>query len=327
MPPRRGSRRRGSVVPDEHLARRGRLLSGDRVAGLHRLDLEGPERLPHLGHIVEAQEEPALNLGQQAGQAGEVLSGEQPFAVEPLHAEVRRVQVEEGPGPVVARDELRPGQPLDGDPGQAQVRLAQVLLQAEEIDARPLLGAAAEGPTGHLSAEALTLDVVEPGRALDVGQPAGCELAVPVLPPFAAGQAPLELPAELLQVVLEDPVEGDQVTVDVVDDLAARGLLAEQHPRRTGKDLTVGLVSRDTLDDLGGQQRLAADPTQRTPGNAHASTSLRVLPLPATSLATTRVAEGGSGLRLVVRRSSAGPVGRLLPPCLLLSLQMENENG
>ena len=73
------------------------------------------------------------------------------------------------------------------------------------------------GSISVLAAERMLLQVVEPGGALDVGQ----RLRAGNLLPFedlAAADGPFELLHKLDHVMLDHPVQVDQLAVDIVDD-------------------------------------------------------------------------------------------------------------
>ena len=68
------------------------------------------------------------------------------------------------------------------------------------------------------AAECLVLQVKKAGGALNVSQGFGAGGLQP-FKNFAAGKRPLELPDELFEVRFDNPVEIDQLAIDVVNDL------------------------------------------------------------------------------------------------------------
>ena len=68
------------------------------------------------------------------------------------------------------------------------------------------------------AAECLVLQVKKAGGALNVGQGFGAGGLQP-LEYFAAGKRPFELADELFEVCFDNPVEIDQLAIDVVNDL------------------------------------------------------------------------------------------------------------
>jgi hypothetical protein len=87
-------------------------------------------------------------------------------------------------------------------------------------------GGRAEGSPFYPTAKAEALGVIVSCGPLDIRQPAGLLLTHPVLEPFPGGEHPFKLSQKLLQVVLQNPVKGDQVAVQIVNDfiLASIGL-------------------------------------------------------------------------------------------------------
>ena len=84
-----------------------------------------------------------------------------------------------------------------------------------------------------------------------------------LLQPFKdlpAGQGPLELPHKLFQVVRHDPIEVDQVTVDVVQDFHVSRVAGKVHRRSTGKDLHVATMVRKAFQEQIDQAAFASDP-------------------------------------------------------------------
>lgn len=86
------------------------------------------------------------------------------------------------------------------------------------------------GPVGDterlpcdLSTESMLLEVEEPGSTLDVGQSFGARHLLP-LEDLARAKRPFELAHELFQVVLHHTVQGDEVTVQIVQHLHRSGL-------------------------------------------------------------------------------------------------------
>ena len=119
-------------------------------------------------------------------------------------------------GAVVALHAVLPGQVFDIGATHPETGSAQVFFYPAQID-RWAGGGGAEVLATNLAAECMLLQVVEPGGALDVGQ----RLRAGNLLPFedlAAADRPFELLHKLDHVVLDHPVQVDQLAVDVVDD-------------------------------------------------------------------------------------------------------------
>src|SRR5581483_3476014 len=77
-----------------------------------------PGATDSLRRVVDREQETALEGGERGGQALEIGPDEQPRAVITLGAEVRRVEVEEGAGAIVARQEVGPVEVFDHHAGE-----------------------------------------------------------------------------------------------------------------------------------------------------------------------------------------------------------------
>ena len=83
------------------------------------------------------------------------------------------------------------GQVFDGYGGQAQVDFGKLLLEAQQVDPGPPVET--EGAVLDPAGKAQALQVVVAGDTLDIGQPAGLLLALPVFKTFPRAQQPPEL--------------------------------------------------------------------------------------------------------------------------------------
>jgi len=63
-------------------------------------------------------------------------------------------------------------------------------------------------------------------------------------------------------VVLDDPIERDQVQIDVIQDLEPRLRFLEEQPRCTGEHLAIAAVLGHQRDDAFRQVAFTADPGQ-----------------------------------------------------------------
>lgn len=195
-------------------------------------------------------------------QLPEVLPAEEALAVVFLAVPVRRIDVEEGGGLVVASDDLVVRQAFHIRPRQTQVRGGERFLDAEEVQLRAAHGGVAEGRVGDASAEALLLQVVEARRPLDVRQCVGFD-TFQTLKLVAGHENPFEVAYKLFQMMLNTPVKRHQLTVDVIDDLNIGFRLPEEHPCRARKRLDVAGVLWNSGDNALGELELAAHPTRQ----------------------------------------------------------------
>jgi hypothetical protein len=94
----------------------------------------------------------------------------------------------------------------------------------------------------HFATECMLLQVEEPGRPLYIGQRLGAFHLFP-LEHLARAERPLELFDELFQVVLQNTVKIDQLTVDIVEDLSlCRHRAHEEKRGAAGEDFDITLV-------------------------------------------------------------------------------------
>jgi len=183
---------------------------------------------------------------------------------------VRRIHVEERVHSIVALGAIEPGQVLDVGAGEALPRGGQVLLNAQQIDGWPG-GGSTERLPGDLTAERVLLQVEEACRTLDIGQGFRTRHLLP-LEDLPGAQRPFELADELLQVVLHNPVEGDQITVEIVQHLHRGGLRTHEEQRgTTGEDFDVALMRGKERDQAVGQAAFATHPRNNRRGHRYAS--------------------------------------------------------
>ncbi|MCY1305963.1 hypothetical protein D9M70_557950 [compost metagenome] len=169
-----------------------------------------------IGVVVEADDGLALDFPNQLGHLLVLLEAERhPVA---FGLPVRRVAIKQSVRPVVTTDALGPAQVLDVGVAQTQVSSGERLFDPQQIEAGRLGGGCTVALAVHPPAERTLLQIVEPGRPLNISQGLRSGL---LQPPehLTATQRPLELADELLQVVLYDSVQIDQVAVDVVEHL------------------------------------------------------------------------------------------------------------
>ena len=93
-------------IPDQDFPALQILAVRAGVVDLRLLESERLERLTDAGRVVQGKDEPPLHALQQLRQLPEVLAAEEALAVVFLAVPVRRIDVEEGCGLVVASDDL-----------------------------------------------------------------------------------------------------------------------------------------------------------------------------------------------------------------------------
>src|SRR5260364_159922 len=157
------------------------------------------------------------------------------------HLPIRWIKVKEGVGPVVALYTVLPVKVLDRHAAQTQIRLGYTFFNAQQMDGRPGGGCSKTG-ISELSAETMAVHRVEPRRALNIGQRfrRGHFLPFKDLP---AGDRPFELADKLFQMMLDDPVQIDQFTIQIVDDFEGRGFGPHKEQRGgAAKDFDIAVM-------------------------------------------------------------------------------------
>ncbi|MCY1298013.1 hypothetical protein D9M69_615630 [compost metagenome] len=161
--------------------------------------------------------------------------------------------------PIVSLGAVEPGEVLDVGPRQPLPGSREVLLDAQQVDSRSSRGRAERLPR-NLSTEGMVLQVEEPRCALDIGEGFRASDFLP-LEDLPAGERPFELANELLEVVLNHPVQRHQIAVDVVQHLDGCRLWSEKEERSaTGENLDVALMGREKRNEASRQAALAAHP-------------------------------------------------------------------
>ncbi len=160
---------------------------------------------------------------------------------------------------IVALGAGEPGQVLDVGAGEALPRGGQVLLDAQQVDRRPS-GGGTERLPGDLAAEGMLLQVEETGSTLDIDEGLGARHLLP-LEDLAGAERPFELAHEFFEVVLRNAVEGDQVTVQIVQHRHGGGLGAHEEQRGTAsEDFDVAFMRGKEGDQAVGQAAFATHP-------------------------------------------------------------------
>lgn len=167
------------------------------------------------GVVIDADQHLALAPAHEVGHVLLLVKGEIDATAGGLP--IRRVHLEERARSFIAFGAREPGQVLDVGAGNALPRGGQLLLDAQQVDGRPCSGGTERLP-GDLATEGMLLQVKEPGGALVIGEGLGARHLLP-LEDLARTERPFELAHEFYQVVLHNTVEGDQVTVEIIQHL------------------------------------------------------------------------------------------------------------
>lgn len=118
------------------------------------------------------------------------------------------------------------------------MRLAEILLETEDIEAGRRAGRSAEGLAAKFGAEGQLLDIEKTCRPLDIGKNMGRRFLVP-LKNLPTGYREAELFGEFIQVIFDDPVEVDDFTIDIVEDFHLGRLAEKEHGSATGEFLDI----------------------------------------------------------------------------------------
>lgn len=139
------------------------------------------------------------------------------------------------------------------------MRGRELLLDAQEIQTGRRRRRRAPALPVDLGAERAHLQVIEARRALDVGERLG-RLHLQPAEHRARAERPLELPDELLEVVLHHAVQIDELAVDVVQHLHLARRLGEEHGGRAGERLDIAAVLRKKAQQPIGEPTFASHP-------------------------------------------------------------------
>jgi len=172
--------------------------------------------------------------------------------------------------PIVALGAVELGKVLDVSAGETLPHRRQVLLDAQQVDGRPR-SCGTERLPGDLATEGVLLQVEEPSGALDVGEDLGARHLLP-LEDLPGTERPFELAHEFLQMVLHNTVEGDQVTVEIIEHLHRCGLGTHEEQRGTaGEDFDIAFMRGKKWDQAVGQAAFATHPGNDWRGHRYAS--------------------------------------------------------
>lgn len=230
--------------------------------------MEAFKGAPDVRVVIDADHHPAFAAPHEVSHAFVLLEGEVDAITGGLP--VRRIHVEERVRSIVALSAVEPGEVLDIGACQALPRCREVLFDPQQVDGRPR-GGGTERLAGDLATEGVLLQVEEPGGTLDVGQGFWAGQFLP-FEDLAGAERPFELADELFQVVLHHPVQGDQVAVEVIEDLHWRSLGTHEVQRGTaGEDLDIAFMRGKERDQAVGQAAFAAHPGDDRRGHMIAS--------------------------------------------------------
>lgn len=238
------------------------------VANIQVLEVEAVEGAPDVRVIVDADHHLALATAHEVGHALVLLEGK----VHPVASglPIRRVHVEERVRSIIALGAGEPGQVLDIGAGEALPRGGQVLLDAQKVDGRTGGGGTERLPR-DLATEGVLLQVEEACSTLDIGQGFRARHLLP-LEDLPGAERPFELAHELLEVVLDNAVEGDQVTVEIVQHLHRGGLGTHEVQRGTAcEDFDIAFMRGKEGDQAVGQAAFATHPGDDWRGHRYAS--------------------------------------------------------
>src|SRR5260364_77241 len=231
-------------LPAHHNALTALFCSASAVQCIRRLKRalwKARKYPPHLRMVIDRDHQLALAVAHDFGHTLILLEFEGDIVA--CHLPVGRIQIEEGVGPVVPLNTVLPVQVLDRHAAQTQIRLGSTFFNAQQIDGRPGGGCSKTG-ISELSAETMAVHIVEPRRALNFGQRFGTGHFLP-FEHLTAGDRPFELTDKLFQMMLHDPVQIDQFTIQIVDDFDGRGFGPHEEQRGgAAKDFDIAVMRR-----------------------------------------------------------------------------------
>lgn len=230
--------------------------------------MEAVEGAPDIRVVVDADHHLPLAPTHEVGHALVLLEEEVDAVAGGLP--IGGIHVEERVRSIIAFCAGEPGQVLDVGTGEALPGGGQIFLDAQQVDGRPGSGGTERLP-GDLATEGMLLQVEEPGSALDVGEGFGACHLLP-LEYLARAERPFELADELLQMVLHNAVEGDQVTVEIIQHLHRGGLGTQEEQRGTAsEDFDIAFMRGKEGDQAVGQAAFATHPGDDWRGHRYAS--------------------------------------------------------
>ncbi|MNP33666.1 hypothetical protein D3C76_1269200 [compost metagenome] len=162
---------------------------------------------------------------------------------------------------IVPADAFFPVEVLDGGPSQPQVRLAELLLDTQQIQPGRRSGRGTEGATSGLGAKALLLQVEKTRSPLDVSQRFR-DLHVGPFEHLTADQRPAKLPDQLLEVMRHHTVQVDHFTIVVIDYFHMTLLFHEEQCCATAERLDIAFVLRELRENVFCHAALAAHPRE-----------------------------------------------------------------
>ena len=124
---------------------------------------------------------------------------------------------------------------------------------------------------GDLAAEGVLLQVEEPGSALNIGEGLRACHLLP-LEDLPGAERPFKLAHKFLKVVLHHAIQGNQVTVEIVQHLHRGWLGTHEEQRGTaGEDFDVAFMRGKERDQAVGQAAFATHPGDNWKGHRFAS--------------------------------------------------------
>jgi hypothetical protein len=166
-------------------------------------------------------------------------------------APIWRVQIKQRRFSVEALEDFGIRQALDLNALKSLMCIFKELGNTSGIEARWSNDAVAVFSVADQASERVLLEIKKPGGALDIGQRIGV-FGLEEGEPLPADQDELEVPDELLMVVLADPEEAHHIGIQIVQNFDSGRLLAEENLRASGEGLNIRRVLRENLDDLRG---------------------------------------------------------------------------
>jgi hypothetical protein len=209
-------------------------------------DTEPAKQLPHLGDIVQRQDELSPNRSKLLGQFLEVRFLEV-MSVE-FSSPIRRVEIEERGVTVEPLDDFPAWQALDLNPFQSLMSVFNELRELFEVESRRLDHVPVVGWVSHEARKAILEKIEIPRRPLNIGECCRVDHFLEIKHP-AAHEDEAEIPDQLLVMQLAHAEEVYDLAVQVIQHFDGRRLFMKEHLCAAREGLDVGRMLREYLND------------------------------------------------------------------------------
>lgn len=158
---------------------------------------------------------------------------------------------------VIAEDQIPEVETFDHDMSQPDPGLFQKFLQGKQIETGNTSSRGAEGATTAAATKTHSLQIEVAGGPLDIGEGIGIYQHHPV-EFISRDQGVLKLAMQLLGMMLDRPIQGDQIAIKIVNDLGSPRLFGKEDIGCPGEHLDITLVLMKSRNNGFSEMALAA---------------------------------------------------------------------